>query len=76
MTKAQATVQARNRELTGAEKDHFIERHLTIIADKAKNLIQFGYALECGEPGCPLPKPRVGFYVCPSKPCPPSGYSG
>ncbi|HKW88818.1 MAG TPA: hypothetical protein VJN21_08685 [Candidatus Acidoferrales bacterium] len=50
-----------------------IEKHLTIRFNKERNLIELGWASNCGDKSCPVPHTTVAFYSCPSRPCPPWG---
>jgi hypothetical protein len=71
MTKGQAAVLAKDKEMSLEEK-HLIEHHLKVRIDKGRKHIEIACAMECDEKACPLPgECRVTFYFCPSRPCPP-----
>jgi hypothetical protein len=53
------------------ELEHLRKYHLDIKFIREYHEILITYVHDCREDKCPLPHTSVGFYTCPSKPCPP-----
>jgi hypothetical protein len=72
MPSSEGTERAKGHSGTYPEQwEGFIQKHLTVHYNKEKNLVEIGWAGECGDKSCPVPHTTVVFYSCPSKPCPP-----
>lgn len=58
-------------ELTPKEREHILRKHLTVRFSKRRDLVEIGWACDCGEPRCGVPHTTVAFYSCTDPPCPP-----
>jgi hypothetical protein len=47
-----------------------LQEHLTVILDRDKHIVEFGWASGCEEEPCTFPGFTVVFYSCPQRPCP------
>jgi len=57
--------------VTAEELESLLRNHLSIHYNRAKHLVEIGWACSCRDKSCHVPHTMVAFYVCPSWPCPP-----
>ena len=67
------TKTTRRHQVTVQEMERLLRNHLSIRYNRAKHLVEIGWACSCRDKSCDVPHTTVAFYACPSWPCPP-GY--